>query len=102
MPNPRRKTVYRRPDQPFKPPVVDPADFEPRIRPNLATINLAAKLGRSGLAIGDRVRINGSGLYSGEEAVIVRFGTGAVPMAAVRTDSGRSRLVRTIDLTPLV
>jgi hypothetical protein len=100
MPSPRRKTVYRRPE-PFKPPAPDPVDFEPRVRPTVAIINPAARLGRPGLAVGDRVRIGGSGLYAGDEALIERFGSGAVPMAAVRTVSGHTRLVRTIDLVPL-
>ena len=53
------------------------------VRPNLATINLAAGAGRANLKVGGRVRISGSGLFAGEEAVIVRLvpGVPAVPVA---------------------
>jgi hypothetical protein len=67
-------------------------------RPNLATINQAARAGQAGLTVGDRVRIDAGGTYSGEMAVIERLTTGAIPSALVRTDSGATRLVRTIDL----
>jgi len=70
-------------------------------RPNLATINMDAGAGREGFAVGDRVRIQGTGLYSGETAVIERLSTGAIPSALVRTTSGGTRQVRTIDLVPL-
>jgi len=71
-------------------------------RPNLATINLTAGAGRAGFSVGDRVRIEGSGLYSGEIAVIERLSVGVIPSALVRTGSGGTRQVRTIDLTPAV
>jgi hypothetical protein len=64
-------------------------------------INTAALDGRSGLAPGDRVRILGTGLYAGEVAVIERMAGGVVPAAAVRTEAGRARTVRTVDLEPL-
>jgi hypothetical protein len=64
-------------------------------------IDLSARAGRPGLAIGDRVRIGGSGLYAGEAAVIERFSNGAIPAAVVRTEAGRTRQVRTIDLQPI-
>jgi hypothetical protein len=70
-------------------------------RPNLATINLEAAGGRSGLRVGDRVRIDSSGIYSGESAVVERLTSGPIPAALVRTDSGGTRQVRTIDLVPL-
>jgi hypothetical protein len=47
------------------------------------------------------VRINGTGLYSGEQATIEKLTTGAIPSAVVRTDAGRTRQVRTIDLEPV-
>lgn len=77
-------------------PAPDPS-FE---RPNLATINLAAGAGRAGLAVGDRVRIEGSGRYAGETGTIERLSSGVIPSALVRTDGGGTRQVRTIDLTP--
>jgi len=70
------------------------------IRPNLATINLTAGAGRAGFSVGDRVRIEASGTYSGEIAVIERLSAGVIPSALVRTDGGGTRQVRTIDLVP--
>ena len=72
------------------------------VRPNLATIDVTAGAGRKGLDIGGRVRIAGTGLYAGEEAVIVRLIAGVIPAATVRTDGGGTRSVRTIDLEPVV
>ncbi len=76
--------------------------LEPRPeRPTVATIDVTAGAGRPGLLIGSRVRIIGNGLYSGEIAVIERFATGVIPSAHVRTESGKTRQVRTIDLEPV-
>jgi hypothetical protein len=71
------------------------------VRPTVASINLAASAGRAGLKVGDRVRITANGLYSGELATIERLTSGAIPSAVVRTDAGRTRQVRTIDLEPV-
>jgi hypothetical protein len=68
------------------------------VRPNLATIDVTAITGRKDLGVGARVRIMGTGLYAGEEAVIERFATTVIPAATVRTKLGRTRQVRTIDL----
>ncbi len=68
------------------------------VRPNLATINVTAISGQKDLGVGARVRIMGTGLYAGEEAVIERFATTVIPAATVRTKLGRTRQVRTIDL----
>ncbi|MDF2733708.1 MAG: hypothetical protein K0S97_331 [Chloroflexota bacterium] len=74
----------------------------PYVRPTVATIDLTAGKGRAGLAVGGRVRIAGSGLYAGEIAVIEKLGTGGViPSAIVRTEAGKTRQVRTIDLEPV-
>jgi hypothetical protein len=73
---------------------------ESPVRPNLATINLSAGAGRAGLSVGDRVTIQASGLHSGETGVIERLSSGVIPSALVRTDSGGTRQVRTIDLVP--
>jgi hypothetical protein len=67
----------------------------------VATIDLTAGSGRAGLSIGDRVRISGSGLYAGEAAVIEKLTSGVIPAALVRTEAGRTRQVRTIDLEPI-
>ena len=74
----------------------------PYVRPTVATIDLTAGKGRAGLAVGGKVRIAGSGLYAGEIAVIEKLGTGGViPSAIVRTEAGKTRQVRTIDLEPV-
>jgi hypothetical protein len=74
----------------------------PKARQTVVNIDISAGSGRTDLAVGDRVRITGSGLYSGEAAVIEKFAFGAIPAALVRTDAGRTRQVRTIDLEPIV
>jgi hypothetical protein len=74
---------------------------EPYVRPTVASINLSASTGRAGLKVGDRVRINGTGLYTGEFATIEKLTTGPIPSAVVRTEAGRTRQVRTIDLEPV-
>ena len=61
------------------------------------TINLQAMTGRADIAQGSRVRIM-SGLYSGEIAVVESVVGGVIPAALVRTEAGRSRRVRTVDL----
>ena len=80
--------------------VAPPGSEESPVRPNLATIDLTAGTGRAGLSVGDRVRIDASGLYSGEIAVIERLSAGVIPSALVRTEKGDTRQVRTIDLSP--
>jgi hypothetical protein len=71
------------------------------VRPNLVAIDVTAGKGRLNLAVGGRVRISGTGLYAGEEATIERLVSGVIPAATVRTDSGGTRRVRTIDLEPI-
>jgi hypothetical protein len=90
---PAAKTATRRQPAPG-------SDASPE-RPNLATINLQAGAGRAGLSVGDRVRIETTGALSGEVAVIERLSAGVIPSALVRTDAGRTRQVRTIDLMPV-
>jgi hypothetical protein len=82
------------------PPTGLPPDA-PYVRPTVATIDLDAAKGRSGLVVGGRVRIAGSGLYSGEIAVIEKLVSGVIPQAVVRTEAGKTRQVRTIDLEPV-
>ena len=108
MPARKRKTSYPPPrNAPPRPPRPgepggpgSPGSDTPYQRPTVASINLSASAGRPGLTVGDRVRITGSGLYSGEFATIDRLTTGAIPSAVVRTEAGRTRQVRTIDLEP--
>jgi hypothetical protein len=108
VPPRKRKTVYppsrtaNRPPRPGEPGGPGgPAPDAPYVRPTVASINLSAGAGRAGLKVGDRVRIAGTGLYSGEIAAIERLTSGAIPSAVVRTESGRTRQVRTIDLEPV-
>jgi hypothetical protein len=106
VPPRKRKTVYppprnaTRPPRPGEPGGPGGPDT-PYVRPTVASINLSASSGRAGLKVGDRVRIAGSGLYSGDTATIERLTTGAIPSAVVRTEAGRTRQVRTIDLEPV-
>lgn len=97
MPGRKRKVVYPTSSKPKGPPRPEGTYTSS----NAVSIDLKAAEGRSGLAVGDRVRITGTGLYSGEAAVIERFSFGAIPSAVVRTESGRSRQVRTVDLEPI-
>lgn len=78
-----------------------PATEPTYVPTTVVAIDITAGTGREGLKLGDRVRIIGSGLYSGEEAVIERFVGTAIPAALVRTEAGRTRQVRTIDLEPV-
>lgn len=97
----KRKTIYppaRTDNKPAQRPGAGP---EPYIRPTVATIDLTAGSGRAGLSVGDRVRITGGGLYAGEAAVIEKMASGVIPAALVRTEAGRTRQVRTIDLEPM-
>jgi hypothetical protein len=93
----RTSTRQPRPGEPGAP-GGPPAEY---VRPTVASINLSAGAGRAGLKVGDRVRITGAGLYSGELATIDRLTAGVIPSAVVRTDTGRTRQVRTIDLEPV-
>jgi hypothetical protein len=77
------------------------SDTEPRVRPTVVTIDLAAARGRDDLKVNDRVRIGGSGLYAGEHATIERFAAGVIPAAVVRTDADHTRQVRLVDLEPI-
>lgn len=73
----------------------------PYVRPTVATIDLDAAKGRPGLKVGGRVRIAGTGLYAGEIAVIEKLVAGVIAQAVVRTEAGKTRSVRTIDLEPV-
>ena len=109
MPARKRKTTYPpprnaapRPPRPGEPGGPgSPGSDAPYQRPTVASINLSAGAGRSGLKVGDKVRITSTGLYSGEIATIDKLTTGAIPSAVVRTEAGRTRQVRTIDLEPV-
>ena len=68
------------------------------VRSTVATINLAALEVRDDLKVGGRVRIGGDGLYAGQFAVIESILNGLIPAAMVRTDAGKTRRVRAVDL----
>jgi hypothetical protein len=98
----KRKTVYPPARTDTKPaPRAGAGPEAPYVRPTVATIDLNAGSGRAGLSVGDRVRIAGGGLYAGEAAVIEKLTSGVIPAALVRTEAGRTRQVRTIDLEPI-
>jgi hypothetical protein len=98
----KRKVTYPPPKTANRPAPASglPTDT-PYVRPTVATIDLTAGKGRAGLTVGGRVRIAGSGLYAGEIAVIEKLVTGVIPQAVVRTEAGKTRQVRTIDLEPV-
>ena len=56
---------------------------------------------RTSTAIDTTAGAGRTGLYSGEAAVIVRFAGNVIPSALVKTEAGRTRQVRTIDLEPI-
>ena len=78
-----------------------PAAREPMDRASLATINTTAGAGRPSIQVGARVTIQGTGLFTGETAVVEKLIGGVIPAALVRTEAGRTRQVRTIDLEPV-
>jgi hypothetical protein len=63
------------------------------------SIDLTAMIGRAEIRQGDKVRIM-SGLYAGETAIVESLVGGVIPAALVRTEAGRTRRTRTIDLAP--
>lgn len=99
MPKPKRKVNYP-PAKTATKRAPAPTPDPNIVRPNLATINLEAGAGRAGFTVGDRVRIDASGMFAGEMAVIERLSVGVIPSALVRTEGGGTRQVRTIDLVP--
>jgi hypothetical protein len=68
--------------------------------PTVATINTKAGVGRSEIVPGMRVIIQGTGLYTGETAVVQSLVPGVIAAAVVKTEAGQTRRVRTIDLAP--
>jgi hypothetical protein len=77
-----------------------PGAFDPRNPPGrTVSINLQAAAGRK-VSVGDKVRIT-TGLYAGEAAVIESVAGGVISSVVVRTEAGRTRRARTIDLEPI-
>src|SRR5690242_14988240 len=83
VPSRKRRVVYppartsTRQPRPGEPggPGGPPTEY---VRPTVASINLHAGAGRAGLKVGDRVRITGTGLYSGELATIDKMSAGVI------------------------
>lgn len=76
--------------------------YTPQVTPpTVAVINMQAGTGKAGITVGMRVMITGTGLYSGETATVESLVSGVIPAATVRTEAGRTRRVRTIDLVPV-
>jgi len=93
----KRRQTYPPPRSSKGPPPV----YTPQVTPpTVAAINRQASTGRAGIEVGMRVIIQGTGLYVGETAVVESIAGGVIPAANVRTESGRTRRVRTIDLVP--
>ncbi|MCI0345988.1 MAG: hypothetical protein L0221_11185 [Chloroflexi bacterium] len=96
----RRKQVYPPAKTATKGQPAVPGAFDPRNPPGrTVTINLAAGAGRA-IRVGDRVRIQ-SGLFAGEAAVVESEASGVISSVMVRTEAGRTRRARTIDLEPI-
>jgi hypothetical protein len=93
----KRRVVYP-PPRSSKGPA--PVYVPPVTPPTVAVINKQAGVGRSEIVVGLRVTILGTGLYTGETAVVESLAGGVIPAAVVRTEAGRTRRVRTIDLAP--
>jgi hypothetical protein len=94
----RKRRVNYPPPRSSKGPA--PAYVPPVTPPTVAVINKRAGAGRPGIEIGMRVKILGTGLYAGEIATVESVTGGVIPAAGVRTEAGRARRVRTIDLMP--
>lgn len=98
----KRKVTYPPPKTSNRPAPASGLPIDtPYVRPTVATIDLNAGKGRAGLSVGGRVRIAGTGLYAGEIAIIEKLVAGVIPQAVVRTEAGKTRQVRTIDLEPV-
>jgi hypothetical protein len=93
----KRRPVYRPPHSSKGP---APAYTPPVTPPTVAVINREASAGRTGIEVGMRVTVQGTGLYAGELAVVESISGGVIPAADIRTEAGRTRRVRTIDLVP--
>jgi hypothetical protein len=96
---PKRKVRYPAPKTATRKPRTVGLPGDPGyVRTTLAEIDPRALKARADLAVGDRVRIGGGGLYSGEAAVIESLVSGPIPAATVRTEAGKVRRVRGVDL----
>ena len=93
----KRKVIY----PPSRSSKGAPPPRAPQVTPaTVATINTQAGVGRAGIVPGLRVVIQGTGLYTGETAVVQSLVPGVIAAAVVKTDAGQTRRVRTVDLAP--
>ena len=76
-------------------------DDAPYVRPTVATIDLNAASKVPDFPSGHASGSPGRVFYSGETAVVERLSNGVIPSAVVRTEAGKTRQVRTIDLEPI-
>ena len=98
----KRKVTYPPPKTATRKPRTVGVPGDPGyVRSTVASIDLAALSGRTDIAVGQRVRIGGDGLYAGESAVVESVLSGLIPAATVRTESGKTRRVRAVDLERL-
>ena len=95
----RKRKVNYPPSRSSKGPA--PVYVAPVTPPTVARINVQAGLGRTEIAVGMPVTILGTGLYAGESAVVESLSGGVIPAASVRTEAGRTRRMRTVDLAPI-
>ena len=98
----KRKTTYPPAKTANRPAPAGSTPGEPVVRSTVATINLQAVKGRSGLQVGGRARVLGTGRMAGSVVTIEKLVTGGIPQAIVRTDGGEAGRVRSIDLEPIV
>ncbi len=95
----KRKVTYPPPKTATRPDRTVGPSGDPRAqRATVASIDLTALEGRTDVAVGDRVRIGGTGLYTGDVGTVHALNPGVIPTATVRTESGRTRRVRLVDL----
>jgi hypothetical protein len=94
----RKRRVIYPPSRSSKGPA--PAYVPPVTPATVAVINKQAGLGQASIVVGMRVVIQGSGLYTGETAVVESLVPGVIPAAVVRTEAGKTRRIRTVDLIP--
>ena len=95
----RRKTVYPQAKTSNRPGMPS-ADTRSGPASRVVTIEPALSLDGHDLVRGQRIEIR-SGLYAGETAVVESVAGGVIPAVVVRTEAGRTRRMRVIDLMPL-
>jgi hypothetical protein len=96
----KRKKVFYPKSRPGAPGTPGAPDADARAAAAAArtvSIDLGAATAGAGIRPGDRVQIQ-SGLYAGEMATVESVVGGVIPAAVVRTDAGRTRRARAIDI----